>query len=133
VSLKSKYLYTGVRIFLVIWGIASFIQGAGLSFFVNGANQYIQTTYINLVYVSVFIVSLMSFWSAKIAGLLSALSAAVALVILLTDASFQSTLGPSLLEITIRPVLTSLILLFVHHREKKMKNELPRNFRRLDS
>ena len=60
-------LRIGVKAILLIWGGLSLIKGLGLSFFVNGANQYLQTAYIELVYESVLIGVLISIFSNKLA------------------------------------------------------------------
>jgi len=104
-------LRIGVKAILLIWGGLSLIKGLGLSFFVNGANQYLQTAYIELVYESVLIGVLISIFSNKLAalalGLVSVLAAGI-----LYDTNFfghgASALYGDGIEVAIRPALACL-------------------------
>ena len=109
------------KIMVMLWGVVSLLQGAGLSFFVSGADQYRQTSFINLVYVSVFVASLVSLLSSRIASLLLFLSTLGALAILFWTNSFghglEST-GSLLLAIAIRPALASVLFFFLSRWER---------------
>jgi hypothetical protein len=77
-----------VKVALVVWGIASLLQGAGLSFLVNGPDQYRQTGFIELVYYSLFVGALISFLWSRIASVVLLGATLGALAILLWTRSF---------------------------------------------
>jgi hypothetical protein len=109
---KNPYALT-VKVALVVWGIASLLQGAGLSFFINGADQYRQTAFIELAYDSLFVGALISFLWTRIASVLLLGATLAALAILLWTRSFghgASFAPPLLWAIAIRPALGALIL-----------------------
>jgi len=113
------------KIMVMLWGVVSLLQGAGLSFFVSGADQYRQTSFINLVYVSVFVASLVSLLSSRIASLLLFLSTLGALAILFWTNSFGHGLGSTgslLLAIAIRPALASVLFFFLFRWERRLAN-----------
>ena len=119
-SLNKNTFVLTAKLAIVAWGIASLLQGAALSFFVNGANQYRQTAFIELVYDSVFIGGLVSlFWSLIASGALFVATLA-ALAILLWTRSFghgASFAPPLLWAIAIRPALGALVLFLLSFYE----------------
>lgn len=103
-----------ILVALGVWGLMSIIQGAGLSMFVSGPHQYMDTTFIELVYFSVIAGVLLSLISARLASLLLGAASITALVILyLTDGSGHgmATAKSFLWAIAFRPVLVALLLL----------------------
>lgn len=113
------------KIVIMLWGVACLLQGAGLSFFVSGTDQYRQTTFINLVYVSVFVASLVSLLSSRIASLLLLLSTVGALGLLFWTNSFghgQASAGSLLLAIAVRPALASVLFFFLYRWESRRAN-----------
>jgi hypothetical protein len=116
---KNPYALT-VKVALVVWGIASLLQGAGLSFLVNGPDQYRQTAFIELVYFSLFVGALISFLWSRIASVVLLGATLGALAILLWTRSFGhgASFAPSLLwAIAIRPALGALILFLLSFYE----------------
>ena len=97
-----------------LWGLVSAFQGAALSMFVSGPQQYTVTFFIEIVYFGVLAGLLVSLLSARVASLLLAIAAIAALVILYQTDGFghgMSTAKSFLLAIAFRPVLAALLLL----------------------
>ena len=105
-----------VKLALLFWGIENMLQGLGLSFFVYGNNQYMQTSFIGLVYASVLLAVLVSFLSNRIAIVILCCSTVAALAILWRTKAFG--LGVSTAEslvgtIAMRPILALGVLLLL--------------------
>ena len=101
---------------LTIWGLLSFFQGAGLSFFVSGSHQTRDIAFIELVYSSVIAGVLISLISARLASVLCLLSAVVAIFVVFETNGFGHGAAASqsmLLPIALRPVVTGLLLLLL--------------------
>jgi hypothetical protein len=124
---KNPYALT-VKVALVVWGIASLLQGAGLSFFINGADQYRQTAFIELAYDSLFVGALISFLWSRIASVLLLGATLAALAILLWTRSFghgASFAPPLLWAIAIRPALGALVLFLLSFYEGRPGKRVP--------
>ena len=123
--LAKSHLIMIAKIVIMLWGVVSLLQGAGLSFFVSGADQYRQTSFINIVYVSVFVASLLSLLSSRIASLLLFLSTVSALAILFWTNFFghgQESAGSLLSAIALRPALASVLFFFLSLWEGRRSN-----------
>ena len=119
---KNPYALT-VKISLLVWGIASFLQGAGLSFVVNGPDQYRQTAFIELVYCSLFVGALISFLWSRIASVVLLGATLGALAILLWTRSFghgASYAPPLLWAVAMRPALGALVLFLLSLYEGRL-------------
>ena len=121
-SLSRNPFSLGAKLVLLIWGIVSLLQDAGLSFFVGGANQYSQTGFIELVYDSVFVGALIGILSSRIASMLLGISTIAAFMMLYITHSFghgSPTVWTEMIAIAIRPALASVILLTLAVYEKR--------------
>jgi len=119
-------LRIGVKAILLIWGGLSLIKGLGLSFFVNGANQYLQTAYIELVYESVLIGVLISIFSTKFAALALGLITVLAAGILYDTKLFghgTAALSGFGIEVAIHPALGCLIFLILSVSEGRLTQD----------
>ncbi len=113
-SMKVSRLEVPLLILLGLWGLVSAFQGAALSMFVSGPQQYTVTFFIEIVYFGVLAGVLVSLISARLASLLLAVAAITALVILYRTDGFghgMSTAKSFLWAIALRPVLAALLLL----------------------
>ena len=110
-----KYNSTTVALLFIFfaWGIYNLISAAGVSFTVNGADQYVIVRYLNVLYVSVFIASVVAFVSCRLGGLIALLAAVTAVIMLYRHASlhtFPTTLAMALTDIALHPLAASLFL-----------------------
>jgi hypothetical protein len=120
--IKNSHLSLIAKLALVVWGVVSLLQGAGLSFFIFGPNQNTQAFFIDLVYMSVLAAGLLSFLSSRIASLLLCASAIAALAILFWTNSFGHGAGSAnslVFAVIIRPALASWLLFILSRWEKK--------------
>ena len=104
-----------VKIAVLIWGVLTLIEGAGLEFFMRESDPFwnSETIFSNLVYLTLFFVTLLSFLSTWIASLVLLLSAVSSLGIWIWTNSFGhgvSWADPLLLDIALRPALGALVL-----------------------
>jgi hypothetical protein len=119
--LRSNRTNVILKLTLVAWG-GNLAQGAALSFFVSGAHQNRETSFIDLVYGSVLVGGLVSLLSSRVGSLLLFASAVAALAMLLWTNSSGLGLGPAgslVLEVAVRPALGSLLLLILFRWEKR--------------
>jgi hypothetical protein len=133
-SIIQKRLEIPILVALGLWGLMSSIQGAGLSLFVSGPNQYTDTSFIELVYFSVITGVLMSLISARLASLLLGLAAITAVIMLYRTDGFGHSLvtaKPLLLAIVLRPVLAGLVLLALPSRGPFLREFSARRARNL--
>lgn len=102
-----------LKIVLLPWALLSFLKGAGLSFFVNGADQNIQLTFIWLAYSSMLFILPLSFWKESLAIVLLFLAALGAWTMIL-KCSFFTRASVSqkdlLISVAYRPFLCAAIL-----------------------
>ena len=103
-----------VKIALLIWGGVLWIKGAGFQFFIRENDLYRDSEMIfsNLTYLTLFVATLLSFFSSWIASLLLFLSAIASLAILTWTNMFghgMSWAGPFILDIARGPALGSLV------------------------
>lgn len=113
-AMNASKLEVPLLIVLGLWGLVSAFQGAALSMFVSGPQQYTVTFFIEIVYFGVLAGVLVSLISARLASMFLAVAAIIALVILYRTDGFghgMSTAKSFLLAIALRPVLAALLLL----------------------
>jgi hypothetical protein len=131
-SIEGKWFEGSVLILLGLWGLVSAVQGAGLSLFVSGANQYTDTTFIEIIYFSVIAGVLVSLISARLAFLLLGIAAIAAVTILYQTGGFghgSATVRSFLWAIALRPVLASLVLLVLPSRGPLLREFAARRLR----
>ena len=103
-----------VKVLLLLWGILSMAQGAALGFFVSGSDDYSDSYFIELVYCTVLVSALISFFSARTAALLSLAATAGSLTILFASSSLTSNpviKKSLLLAVANRPFLAAVALI----------------------
>jgi hypothetical protein len=112
-SIKNRWFEVSVLIALGLWGLVSVIQGAALGMFVSGPDQYRATTFIELVYESVFGGVLIALFSPRLGAILTFAAALVAVIIVYQTGAFGhgSETAKSFFEaIVIRPGLATVLL-----------------------
>jgi hypothetical protein len=122
---KNPYILAA-KLAILVWGVISLMQGAGLSFFISGAHQDRQIAFIALVYDSVFVASLISLLSSRLAWLILFGAAVAAIAILFWTNFFGHgrEYAPALvLSIATRPVLGSLLFFLIAHYEKRLPTQ----------
>ena len=122
-----------LRIWLLVWGVISVLQGASIESTINAqmTRPSWAPVFIYLVYASALIGALLSFVSARIAGLAMVIVTFASLTIFLTTDAWHSSLGlggsPSalLIAIALRPVLAGLILFVISRSERTQAASKP--------
>jgi hypothetical protein len=115
-SINKNRFALAVKVVIIIWGILSVLQGAGLSFIISGPDAYKQSAFIELVYGTVFIAGLISvLLSSRIAAFVLCGATLAAIAIIGHGVSYDPSL---ILDITIRPVLVALVLFFISRYER---------------
>ena len=121
-SINKNLFALAVKVVIVIWGILSVLQGAGLSFIISGPDGYKQSAFIELVYGTVFIAGLISvLLSSRLAAFALCGATLSAIAILLWTRIFghgASYAAPLVLAIAIRPALVALVLFFISRYER---------------
>ena len=114
------------KLLVVIWGIVGLLQGAALSFFISGADRYSPIAFVELVYDSVFVAGLISFFSSRIASYVLFGATLVAIAILSWTRTFghgAATAPSLLLAIAIRPALGTLVFFFISLYEGRLAGQ----------
>jgi hypothetical protein len=122
-----------LRIWLLVWGVISVLQGASIESTINAQMTRASwaPVFVYVVYASALIGALLSFVSARIAGLAMVIVTFASLTIFLTTDAWHSSLGlggsPSalLIAIALRPVLAGLILFVISRSERTQEASNP--------
>ena len=112
----SKRLELPILVALGLWGLASALQGAGLSMFVSGPHQYRDTAFIELVYESVIAGVIIGLVSPRLAAILSCVATVISVALVYETNAFGhgSATAQSLLWATLlRPALSAMLLFFL--------------------
>ncbi|MBB5719383.1 lysylphosphatidylglycerol synthetase-like protein (DUF2156 family) [Stakelama sediminis] len=114
---------TGRRIFealiftvLFAWGVASFVQGAAISLFIQNSDQSHAGDFIGILYSSVIIAFFVGIFRARIASILSFLLGLILIYWLMASDGFSHdamTTKALFWSIIIRPFLAGALLLIV--------------------
>jgi hypothetical protein len=110
-----------VKWLLVLWGILSALQGAGLSFFMNGETSA-EDTYLALTYSALMFLAGLSFLSSAIASVLSLLAFSAALWIVSATNGFghpSGIKGSLIRAVVLRPGLGFVIFTFAAIWERR--------------
>lgn len=122
-SFNGRSMIIGVKLVLLMWGITNLLQCAAISFVVNGTHQDAQTTFLNLTYLSVFLCALWSFLSSAVAGIALGVSAVAALIVLFVAQPFGGETHSLVMDVALRPALTSVLFILVSRLEKRIASE----------
>ena len=106
------------KVGLLIWGLFCALQGAGLSMFIGPSAHSESSTFIGLLYLSVLITALISFFSEGLAAGVALLASLTCVLMVFATHAFghDETVRHSLIvAIVLRPVLafTVCVLLLV--------------------
>ena len=115
-----------LRIWLLVWGVISVLQGASIESMINAQATHVSwaPVFVYLVYSSALVGALLSFVSTRAAGLAMIFVTLASVAIFSTTSAWQSGLGLGgsplalLLAIALRPALAAALLLALWRTEK---------------